>query len=221
MEIFQSGEKSLQYLLGTAVGKLGVSNLFPVQCDSLLVPCLPQNTTVLSYGHGGCRVPWETHSERNLFPSARQECGILTSPMLALRVKILLFQAYSSIMERKYFFIKKKQSGGQIFLLSALHWERETVDLGEKYLGWGWLLSVCVVLRTARVWCWWGPCELLWEFTVRNPHADLIPCLRDIQFFPCWSREKLWKESSLYPPKKPQRTWCGIMPWYVPSSPPL
>lgn len=139
--------------------------------------------------------------------------------MLALRVKILLFQAYSSIMERKYFFIKKKQSGGQIFLLSALHWERESVDLGEKYLGRGWLLSVCVVLRTARVWCRWGPCELLWEFTVRNPHADLIPCLRDIQFFPCGSRDKLWKESSLYSPKKPQRTWCGIMPWYVPSPP--
>lgn len=49
MEIFQSGERSLWYLLGTALWSLGVSNLFPLRCDSLLVSCLLQSTVVLSW----------------------------------------------------------------------------------------------------------------------------------------------------------------------------
>ena len=103
MEIFQSGKKSLRYLLGTAVWKLGISDLFPLQCSSLLLPCLLQNTKVLSYGHGDCCVPWEIQFERNYVASAQRQGGILTPAMLAFRVKYCCFRRTSPLWKGNYF----------------------------------------------------------------------------------------------------------------------
>lgn len=55
----------------------------------------------------------------------------------------------------KIFFHQETKSLIRLFIFfpcSQLSIEREkSVGLGEEYLGWGWLLSVCVGLDTARV----------------------------------------------------------------------
>lgn len=91
MEIFQSGEKLLQYLLGIPVWKLGNSNLFPLLFhDSQLLLYPPEHHSPLLW-------PWRL--SYSLGNAVWKEFGTHHPCALALGVKV--FQTNSSFLARE------------------------------------------------------------------------------------------------------------------------